>query len=132
MQYLAGIMIFASYFTSILDSQLQPEKGSVVESNLFIMEILFTVIFTLELLLNMFGSWFWRFFTDTWNLIDLFVVATSIVAVLVEEMPAVNFLRLIRVCRMVKLVRKLTTLRILINALISSIIPVWVFIAPLT
>ena len=84
MQYLAGIMIFASYFTSILDSQLQPEKGSVVESNLFIMEILFTVIFTLELLLNMFGSWFWRFFTDTWNLIDLFVVATSIVAVLVE------------------------------------------------
>ena len=43
-------------------------------------------------------------------------------------MPAVNFLRLIRVCRMVKLVRKLTTLRILINALISSIIPVWVFI----
>ena len=44
------------------------------------------------------------------------------------EMPAVNFLRLIRVCRMVKLVRKLTTLRILINALISSIIPVWVFI----
>ena len=124
MQYLAGIMIFASYFTSILDSQLQPEKGSVVESNLFIMEILFTVIFTLELLLNMFGSWFWRFFTDTWNLIDLFVVATSIVAVLVEEMPAVNFLRLIRVCRMVKLVRKLTTLRILINALISSIIPV--------
>ena len=83
-QYLAGIMIFASYFTSILDSQLQPKKGSVAESNLFIMEILFTVIFTLELLLNMFGSWFWRFFTDTWNLIDLFVVATSIVAVLVE------------------------------------------------
>ena len=39
-------------------------------------------------------------------------------------MPAVNVLRLIRVFKMVRLFRKLTALRVLINALSSSVVPV--------
>lgn len=41
-----------------------------------------------------------------------------------KTLPAVNVLRLIRVFKMVRLFRKLTALRILINALSSSIVPV--------
>ena len=39
-------------------------------------------------------------------------------------MPTVNVLRLIRVFKMVRLFRKLTALRVLINALSSSVVPV--------
>ena len=40
------------------------------------------------------------------------------------DLPAVNALRLVRVFKMVRLFRKLTSLRILINALASSVVPV--------
>ena len=40
------------------------------------------------------------------------------------DMPAVNMLRLMRIFKMVRLFRKLLALRILISALISSIVPV--------
>ena len=43
---------------------------------------------------------------------------------IVQGMPAVNVLRLIRVFKMVRLFRKLTALRVLINALSSSVVPV--------
>ena len=74
--------------------------------------------------LNIFGSWFWPFVSDVWNLIDCVVVTASILGVIYEGFRAVNFLRLLRVFRMVRLVRKLTALRILITALTASVVPV--------
>ena len=41
-----------------------------------------------------------------------------------QGMPAVNVLRLIRVFKMVRLFRKLTALRVLINTLSFSVVPV--------
>ena len=43
---------------------------------------------------------------------------------IVQGMPAVNVLRLIRVFKMVRLFRRLMALRELINALSSSVVPV--------
>jgi len=50
--------------------------------------------------------------------------AASALVFLDGDLPAVNALRLVRVFKMVRLFRKLTSLRILINALASSVVPV--------
>ena len=123
-QYAVGMVIFASYVTSIIGSQILPKPGSAVAGNLKLMEYIFTAIFTAELFFNAFGSWFWPFVSDTWNIFDSIVVVISIVGLIQEGLPAVNVLRLVRVFKMVRLFRKLTSLRILTNALSSSIVPV--------
>ena len=123
-QYCVGVVIMASYFTALLSSQLLPERGSSTARHLRLTEIVFTAMFTVELLFNLFGSWLRPFLTEGWNYVDSFVVFVSWAGVINEDLPAVNVLRLVRVLKMVRLFRKLTELRMLINALTSSIVPV--------
>jgi hypothetical protein len=123
-QVLIGLVIMASYIASILNSQFLPTPGSAEDSFFKHLEIAFTVIFALELGLNAFGYWMWAFLSDGWSVFDAIVVIVSIVGLAEPSLPAVNVLRLVRVFKMVRLFRKAERLRILINALSSSIVPV--------
>ena len=46
------------------------------------------VIYTLELLVNMYGHWFYEFFTSAWSLFDLFIVAISLFELVYMEYMA--------------------------------------------
>jgi hypothetical protein len=100
-QYTIGVVILASYVTAMTGAQLLPEDGTQEASYFFTLEIIFTVIFTLELLFNLFGSWFWPFWEEAWNWMDSFVVVISIAGLIDQSIPAVNVLRLVRVFKMV-------------------------------
>ena len=45
------------------------------------MELFFTLVFALELLFNMFGSWFTEFINDGWSAFDGIVIVISILGV---------------------------------------------------
>ena len=51
-------------------------------------EHIFTVLYTLELLVNMYGHWFYEFFTSAWSLFDLFIVAISLFELVYMEYMA--------------------------------------------
>ena len=123
-QYFIAAIIGASYISALVGAQILPEKGTDAARNMWIVEVTFTVIFTLELFFNLFGAWWRPFVKDVWNWIDTFVVVISIAGLVNESLPAVNVLRLVRVAKLVKLFRRLKSLRMLINALTSSIVPV--------
>ena len=128
LQMVIGGVIVASYLTAMIGSQVVPKavegQHPQVETNLRAMEITFTIIFTAELLLNMFGKWFWPFFTSGWDVFDFLVVIVSIVSIFMPGLPAVNVLRLMRIFKMVRLFKQMTSLRILINALTASAVAV--------
>jgi hypothetical protein len=85
----------------------------------------FTVVFTLELLFNMFGSWYTEFMNDGWSVFDGIVIVISILGVIPSvKIPGLNILRLVKVFKIVRLFRKLAALRILINAITQSLVPV--------
>ena len=89
------------------------------------MEAFFTVVFTVELLFNMFGSWYKEFMNDGWSVFDLIVIVISILGLLpMVKIPGLNIMRLVKVFKIVRLFRKLTALRILINAITQSLVPV--------
>ena len=100
-QYSIGAVILASYITAMTGAQLLPEDGTREASYFFTLEIIFTGIFTLELLFNLFGSWWRPFLAEAWNWMDSFVVIISIAGLIDESIPAVNVLRLVRVFKMV-------------------------------
>lgn len=73
------------------------------------MEAFFTVVFTLELLFNMFGSWYKEFMNDGWSVFDLIVIVISILGLLpMVKIPGLNIMRLVKVFKIVRLFRKLT------------------------
>ena len=71
-QFLASL-IFCNFIANCVDAQFQPVDGSMERQLLDILDILFTVLFSLELSVNLFLHWFWPFFTGPnwyWNIFD--------------------------------------------------------------
>ena len=49
------------------------KEGSTAEEMFMVLEILFCVLFTIELSLNIYANWFWGFWKDSWNVTFLHV-----------------------------------------------------------
>jgi hypothetical protein len=65
----------------------QPEDGSPADKVLQTFDLIFVVLFTVELGINMFGNLWLAFFMDGWNYFDTFVVIVSLVATFADENP---------------------------------------------
>ena len=63
-QAVVGLCILASFITCIVDSQMLPKEGSSLAQTIRALEILFTIIFAVELLVNLFGNFVRPFFAD--------------------------------------------------------------------
>jgi hypothetical protein len=87
------------------------------------LNFLFTVVFTVELSINGLAHWFWPFLTDAWSQVDVFVVAMSIVPLLVPEQNT-GIVRILRAFRILRLFRRVPSLRKIITALTMALLPV--------
>jgi hypothetical protein len=67
------LLIIASFIVAATEAQMLPPKGSATAQIFERFEIAFTVVFALELLVNMAGHWSWSFFQDGWNILDITV-----------------------------------------------------------
>ena len=123
-EYFFGAIIMATYVSTMVQYELLPEPGSALDNNIHQFEVCFTVIFALELMINIAGNWWRPFASVLWNWMDAFVVLISIAGLIKEDLPAISVLSLFRVLKMVRLFRSLTQLRIMIDALYSAILPV--------
>jgi hypothetical protein len=86
-------------------------------SNMF-----FTIIFTVELVINMMAYWMQPFLTNPWSMLDAYVVLMSLVALGPVDIP-ITILRLMRAFRVIRLFGRLKALKKMVTALTSSIIP---------
>lgn len=87
--------------------------------------LIFTVIFTIELIVKLF-AFKKRYFDDGWNHFDFIVVCSSNIFTIVglflsQTGPLSSVIRLVRVCRLFKLIKRVKNLRLLFNTLIVSI-----------
>lgn len=84
-----------------------PEYTKVLDT----FNIIFTVVFTIEFVLKLSAFSFKNYFSDAWNIFDFIVVVGSFVDIIftktmVHKFISMNFFRLFRVMRLVKLLRK--------------------------
>ncbi|KAL3665815.1 hypothetical protein V7S43_009242 [Phytophthora oleae] len=121
---------------SVVDSDLNPassgkkyEEGGLVDAYSFqnhiveISELPFTIIFTSEGILKIIAMGLYgkgSYFKDTWNILDFFVVLSSLVASL-PGMPNVSAIRTIRVLRPLRSLSVIPGMRRLIAALLKAL-----------
>ena len=87
------------------------------------MNLTFTAVFIVELAINAFAHWFWPFVTDGWSQVDAFVVVMSIVPMLIQEQKT-GIVRILRAFRILRLFRRVPSLRKIISALTKALLPV--------
>jgi len=123
-QLVIAFIIAASFLTSMVEAELRPAAASRTALLLFHLEVVYAVAFSLELCVNVFGSWMRPFLSNRWNHFDTVVVVVSWLGILAPDMPALSLIRFVRVFRVLKLVRWNKSLQQLVTALTAAIIPV--------
>ncbi|EKX54651.1 hypothetical protein GUITHDRAFT_100126 [Guillardia theta CCMP2712] len=120
-------LIFASFAIDLSQAELLPPDGTYRANQFDTADTVFTVLFTLELCINLFARskhWFKAFFADGWNILDVVIVCVSLMTQFSSGIPSMKPLRLIRVFRIAKIFRRLTSLNKIITALASALVPV--------
>ena len=133
-EMLVMTLILCSTFVAVSEKQMVPhvvissDDVSAEDVALFetfqTIDLVFTVFFAVELSINLFAHWWKEFVRSNFNWFDSFVVLVSIFSRVDDSLPGMNVVRLFRCLRMVRLFRANQELRVLLNALVSSMVPV--------
>jgi len=102
--------------TALLKVKEFEDQQTVFDS----IEVWFTVVFGIELVINLYGNFLLPFCSSLWNWFDFLVVATSIVAIAVPDMPGITVLRLFRAFRVFRLFKRLESLRKVILGVVAA------------
>eukprot|EP00961_Rhodomonas_salina_P156232 2103310-Rhodomonas_salina.1 len=74
------MLIFANFLFNIAQNQPVPEEGGATEKMFENVDLAFTIVFTIELVINAYGNWAAPFFSNGWSMFDLLVVSESLPA----------------------------------------------------
>ena len=125
--YQAGVVlaIVANFLANIVEAQLNPiDPDSQAFRSLEILDFIFIMIFLVELVLNMIAHWFWEFWGDRANWADTFIVIISVVGLFTSGGSAFTVIRIMRVFRVLRVFKRLSSVRLILKALASAVLPV--------
>mmetsp|Transcript_1389 Transcript_1389/g.3032 ORF Transcript_1389/g.3032 Transcript_1389/m.3032 type:complete len:772 (-) Transcript_1389:640-2955(-) len=120
--FVAGI-IMCNFLLNIFEAHFNAPPDSPLAGAFDQIDLLFTVFFTVELVINIFATWFAEFVSDGWNWFDFGVVLVSLLSLVLTNLPGANILRLMRCFRVFRLFKRIPSLRQIMVALTASIPP---------
>jgi len=116
-------LIVVNFLVNCLNFELLPEPGSLDQAIFDWIDFVFTVLFTFDLVLNLWVTGLLAFLKSIFNLIDLMVVLLSWAAFLSPDLNNLSVLRLFRVARIIRLARRLKSLITLARSLSGAFLP---------
>jgi len=126
-----AFFIVVGFLSDIAEAQVMPEEGSQTEQSFILLDLLITIVFTIELLINIFAhsdDGFRPFYTRLANWFDTLIVVISVANVILRqagvELPNAKLLRLLRIGRVTRLFSSLKDLQKILSACSSAVIPV--------
>jgi len=78
-------------------------------------------VFTIELIMNMYGSWMRRFWASGWNIFDFTVVTIGLVSMTDVDLGPLRMLRMMRAFRVFRLFKKIESLNKIITSLLHAV-----------
>ncbi|EKX37036.1 hypothetical protein GUITHDRAFT_145280 [Guillardia theta CCMP2712] len=121
-----ALLILMNFIATAVQFQILPndEEDTELGKTFIKIDIAFTVVFIVELAINMMSNWFANFWYDGWNLFDFLVVTLSVVSLGPAQFGPLKTLRLIRAFKVMRLLKRLDSPRRIVNALSAAIAPV--------
>ncbi|CAM1306331.1 Uncharacterised protein r2_g1613 [Pycnogonum litorale] len=122
-EYAIFVLIMINTITLAMKYYKQPEDYTEA---LDILNMIFTAVFALEFLLKLAAFRFKNYFGDAWNVFDFIIVLGSFIDIVYSEVNpgsniiSINFFRLFRVMRLIKLLSRGEGIRTLLWTFIKS------------
>jgi len=120
-QMFVACLIGANFLTNIIEKEVDPH-GRRYTNEFRLLEMIYNILFTLELLINMYAhrcAVFWR---SGWNIFDVVVVLIGLVNMMNLPFPSCfSMLRMIRAFRVFRLFKRVRSLKKIITALAHAV-----------
>ena len=123
-QYLLSCILLFNFILNII----QCETPESTHSSHYFDDIDFalTIIYMLELVFNMYGHWFWPFFTNMWSVFDFIIILFSVVDIILTSVASdvnanITVIRLLRIFRIFRVMGKLNSLNCVVVAVTDSL-----------
>ena len=113
-----------SFAVNCVQTELMVEPGSPRDDFFSYIDIGFTVIFAVELGVNLFAHWWKPFWRDPYNIFDFFIVIASVIALAFNNVSSLKNVRLVRAFRLLRIFGRLKSLRLILLSLSRSLVPV--------
>ena len=127
-QMAVALLIFSSFLFNVLEVQLDPAQEDAELTQVFNdADVAFTILFTVELAINMAVHWFRDFWKLSWNVFDFVIVGVSLVSLFASNMgsaTAIRSLRLFRAFRVLRIFGRLKEIRSIMSGIACSLVPV--------
>lgn len=114
-------LIGGNFLTNVIQATIDPQNDTYAD--LFEgIDVFFTIAFTLELMVNMYGSWCCPFWNSAWNIFDFFVVSIALLTSIKVPLPGpLTMLRMLRVFRVFRLFKRVKSLKKIMDSLAKAI-----------
>ncbi|CAK0843456.1 unnamed protein product [Prorocentrum cordatum] len=129
-QVSVALLIFTNFICQVIQRQVDPaytHSDDMSNKTTWVtIDTIFNVLFLIELLINMYGSWMWPFLSQGWNLFDLFVVSIGVIDLLslmfdFSYPPQLKTLRLFRAFRVFRLFGRVESLRKILDTIWKAV-----------
>jgi hypothetical protein len=120
-------VVWVQTFNTSSSTCYRPEDGSKEKEIFRWLDVFFTSMFVLEILVRFVAHVGLEFIKDGWNVCDLIIVSFSVVQIIITDIIEVNQLRLLRFFRVLRVLRifgKLQQLRHIVSSITKAVIPV--------
>ncbi|XP_057317031.1 sodium channel protein 60E-like isoform X2 [Hydractinia symbiolongicarpus] len=120
-KYFEGIILFLIAFSSLtlVFEDIDLPNRPNLEAFLYYCNYFFAVVFTLEFLIKLFALGFVKYFTNFWNLLDVFIVVISLSSLFGPK--NLKALRSLRGLRPLRAISRFEGMKVVVNALLYSI-----------
>ena len=117
-QFAIAFAIVFNFLANVVEAETCP--GETVCPVFETLDLVFTLIFCIDLLFNMAAHAYdlpFRFLFNGWNMLDVIVVATSLFTLVFGSLQSIKVIRIMRAFRVVKILRRHKSLRLIVSAL---------------
>lgn len=120
-QILVALIIFLNFLTSAVRAQILPEENTTIYSVFTAFEWFYVYAFLIELVINMYGHYWWEFWASGWNWFDFIIVLISLLAIYLPGIPGLSVLRLFRAFRVIRLFKRVREMKKIIEGIMKSL-----------
>jgi voltage-gated sodium channel len=86
------------------------------------LDLLFLIVFSIELGINLYTNWFLPFMRNPWSVFDLIVVGMSLIGLAPTGLP-LSLVLLLRCCRVIRIFGRFKAVSSIFSALAASSVP---------
>lgn len=122
-EILVAGLIVSNFLGNMVEKTLDPDPDSRKYETLWVvLEYFYNTAFTIELVINMYGFWFWKFWTSGWNVFDFVVVSIGLMTTLKVPLPGpLKLLRMMRAFRVFRLFKRIESLKKILESLARAV-----------